>query len=36
MVRWRWVNCQCRGVLLVLIRVGQGPTALAIGADGVV
>ena len=26
----------CRGVLLVLIRVGQGPTALAVGEGGVV
>ena len=25
---------QCRGVLLVWIRVGQGPTALAVGAGG--
>ena len=31
-VRWSWVNFQCRGVLL--IRVGQGPTALAVGAGG--
>ena len=31
-VRWSWVNFQCRGVLLVWIRVGQGPTALAVGA----
>ena len=29
-----WVNCQCRGVLLVWIIVGQGPIALAIGAGG--
>ena len=35
-VRWCWVNFQCRGVLLVWIRIGQGPTALAVGADGVV
>ena len=35
MVRWCWVNFQCRGVLLILIRVGQGPTALAVGAGGV-
>ena len=33
-VRWSWVNFQCRGVLLVLIGVGQGPTALAVGAGG--
>ena len=29
---WCWVNFQCRGVLLIWIRVGQGPTALAVGA----
>ena len=34
MVRWCWVNFQCRGVLLFWIRVGQGPTALAVGAGG--
>ena len=33
-VRWRWVNFQFRGVLLIWIRVGQGPTALAMGAGG--
>ena len=27
-------NFQCRGVLLIWIIVGQGPTALAAGADG--
>ena len=32
MVRWCWVNFQCRGVLLILIIVGQGPTVLTIGA----
>ena len=26
-----WVNFQCRGVLLIWIRIGQGPTALAEG-----
>ena len=31
-VRWCWVNFQCRGVLLIWIRVGQGPTALAVCA----
>ena len=36
MVRWCWVNFQCRGILLIWIRVGQGPTALAVGADEVV
>ena len=30
------VNFQCRGVLLIWIRVGQGPAALAVGAGGVV
>ena len=32
MVRWCWINFQCRGVLLIWIRVGQGPIALAVGA----
>ena len=36
MVRRCWVNFQCRGVLLIWIEVGQGPTALAVGAGGVV
>ena len=36
MARWCWVNFQCRGVLLIWIIVGQGPTALAVGAGGVV
>ena len=31
--RWCWVNYQCRGILL-RITVGQGPTALAVGAGG--
>ena len=34
MERWCWVNFQCRGVLLIRIIVGQGPTALAVGAGG--
>ena len=34
MVRWCWVNFQCRGVLLIVIVVGQGPTALSVGAGG--
>ena len=33
-VRWRWINLQFRGVLLIWIRVGQGPTALAMDAGG--
>ena len=33
-VRWWWVNFQRRGVLLIFIRVGQGPTAFAVGAGG--
>ena len=33
-VRWCWVNFQCRGVLLIGLIVGQGPTALAVGAGG--
>ena len=36
MMRWCWVNFQCRGVLLIWIGVGQGPTALAVRAGGVV
>ena len=34
MVRWSWVNFQCRVVLLIWIIVGQGPIALAVGAGG--
>ena len=30
-VRWCWVNFQCWGVLPIWIRVGQGPTAFAVG-----
>ena len=33
-VRRCWVNFQCRGVLLIWIIVGQGPTVLAVGAGG--
>ena len=33
-VRWCWVNFRCRGVLLILITVGQEPTALAVGGGG--
>ena len=36
MVQWCWVNFQSRGTLLIWITVGQGATALAVGADGVV
>ena len=31
-VQWYWVNLQCRGVLLILIIVGQGPIALGVAA----
>ena len=34
MVRWCWVNFQCRGVLLIWMIVGQGPLALAVGVGG--
>ena len=34
MVQWCWANFQCRGVLLIWIRVGQGPSVLAVGAGG--
>ena len=33
-VRWCWVNFQHRGVLLILITVGQGPTAPTVGSGG--
>ena len=33
-VRWCWVNFQCRCVLLIRIRVGQRPTALAVDEGG--
>ena len=33
-VRRCWVNFQCRGVLLIWIRVGQGPIVLAVSAVG--
>ena len=33
-MRWSWINFRCRGVLLVWIKVEQGPTALAVGAGG--
>ena len=33
-VRWCWVNFQCRGVLLIWMKVGQGPIVLAVGAGG--
>ena len=34
MMRWCWVNVQCRGILLVWIIVGQWPTVLAVAAGG--
>ena len=33
-VQWYWANFQCRGILLVWIKVGQGPAALAVGPGG--
>ena len=33
-VRWCWVHLQCRGVLLIGFRVGQGLTLLAVSAGG--
>ena len=33
-MRWCWVNFQYQGVLLILILIGQGPTALVVGAGG--
>ena len=34
-VRWCLVNFRCRGVVLICIIVGQGPTAFAVVAGGV-
>ena len=34
MERWCLVTFQCRGVVLIWIIVGKGPTALAVGAGG--
>ena len=34
MEQWCWVDFQCRGVLLIWIVVGQGPTVLAVGTGG--
>ena len=31
-VRWCWINFQCFGVLLIWMKVGQGPIVLAVGA----
>ena len=33
-MRRRWVNFQCRGILLICMTVGQGPIALAAGVGG--
>ena len=33
-VQWYWVNFQCRGILLIWIIVGQGPTALVVSRCG--
>ena len=35
-VLWCWVNLQCRAVLLIWMKVGQGPVVLAVGSGGVV
>ena len=34
MVRWCWVNFPVQGRPTILITVGQGPIALALGAGG--
>ena len=36
MVRWCWVKLPVPGHPTIWITVGQGPTALAVGAGGVV
>ena len=33
-VRWYWVNFQCRGILLIWVILGQGPIALPGGVGG--
>ena len=33
-MQWCWVNFQSRGVLLIWIKVGQGPIALVVGEGG--
>ena len=33
-VQWCWINLHCRGVLLIWIKVGQGPNVLVEGAGG--
>ena len=33
MVQWCWVNFHCQGAT-IWITLGQGPTALAVGAGG--
>ena len=35
-VWWCLVNFKCRGVLLIWIKLGQGPAALGVGNCGVV
>ena len=35
-MRWCCVKFQCWGIQQIWIRVGQGPTALAVGVGGVV
>ena len=32
--RWCWMKFRCRGVLLIWVRVGQVPAALAVDAGG--
>ena len=32
--RMPWINLQCRGILLIWIIVGQGPTVLVAGVGG--
>ena len=34
MVRLCWINFQCRVILLIWIIIGQGLSALAVGAGG--
>ena len=33
-VRWCWINFQCLGVLLIWMKIRQGPIVLAVGVGG--
>ena len=35
-VRWCWINFLCLDVLLIWVKVGQGPIVLAVGDWGII